>query len=932
MSSSDANQSESERSFVVDLFRSFSGSGLNMPSAPATSSSSQVIWHPRSAAANQVVNGTNSMPRLRRPPESGRTPAGRTARSKSPNRRRPASLMLTTGCDRCTSCSESLALASAAAGHPFAGSSGEYYNTGRGGSEFSSPAGGFYRRSTECRNCWEDSHSLASESSGHINAPLVDRMAEAVKRAESERDNLQDQLTLIFEQTKTQREKIHELQDMLLDKALQLESTEDLLREEMLSRSQLETNKLDLVTEMEDMRLRMMTNGSPYNHSNSSGSLKRNGTIDGSHQHVRTSPVNDMQQLRSELEHEKLRKTVELLTVKLEEKDRRIRQLEEALRMSNIRESDIVTRNGDYSARGDDSRDGGRKPPAIPRPSTASSQRKNYPVAHQSSHSLVNSAIGSDDSLARYAESDENGVSMSNRINGSSSSPRRRESSSRSTNSGRSRSTDGRLARPSDQPSLSYHSRQQQGSFRVLAPLSPSKSLGEKMSASSMSSSLGYLMRQRSLSSGPGQSDEEINRCSSVPNLNGRVGSQESDRIRASTPKSGFSEDKKRGLRKFFDKFTRSNSPQLDESLENQSFKRGGVRSTAGARLQHTGGGPPRRRWDVNSPVDEWTADMAIQWLEEDVQIPVPHTGKAWLRNGHALFSVTSHDMEKEMGISHPIHRKKLTLAINAKKDKDTQPMGKLDYLLVLRWLDDLNLPQYKDAFADARIDGRTLNFLTTDDLFYLKITNALHQASIKRGIQVLRECNFDMSRIKRRTAPNDPTSESPLTVLYWSSQRVMEWLELLDLAEYQPSLRGCGVHGGLMVLEDRFNAELLAELMSIPQSKTLLRRHLSKSFTELLGGEVIRLKRAAQAAPGFVSLSPQLKLKPVRRAFSLVRKRSKSDAVVEVPDYICPPDLKIDRTALDLSPIQLRKDSSTLSREDNCDSPSLNSLTLTTV
>lgn len=64
------------------------------------------------------------------------------------------------------------------------------------------------------------------------------------------------------------------------------------------------------------------------------------------------------------------------------------------------------------------------------------------------------------------------------------------------------------------------------------------------------------------------------------------------------------------------------------------------------------------------------------------------------------------------------------------------------------------------------------------------------------------------------------------------------------------------------MVLEDRFNAELLAELMSIPQSKTLLRRHLSKSFTELLGGEVIRRKRAAEAAPGFVSLSPQLKIK----------------------------------------------------------------------
>jgi hypothetical protein len=59
----------------------------------------------------------------------------------------------------------------------------------------------------------------------------VDSLMDAVKRAEAERDNLQAQLTLIFEQTKTQREKIHELQDVLLDKTIQLESTEDLLRE-----------------------------------------------------------------------------------------------------------------------------------------------------------------------------------------------------------------------------------------------------------------------------------------------------------------------------------------------------------------------------------------------------------------------------------------------------------------------------------------------------------------------------------------------------------------------------------------------------------------------------------------------------------------------------------------------------------------------------
>ena len=31
----------------------------------------------------------------------------------------------------------------------------------------------------------------------------------------------------------------------------------------------------------------------------------------------------------------------------------------------------------------------------------------------------------------------------------------------------------------------------------------------------------------------------------------------------------------------------------------------------------------------------------------------------------------------------------------------------------ITKWLDDIGLPQYKDQFYDARIDGRVLNHLT---------------------------------------------------------------------------------------------------------------------------------------------------------------------------------------------------------------------------
>ena len=33
--------------------------------------------------------------------------------------------------------------------------------------------------------------------------------------------------------------------------------------------------------------------------------------------------------------------------------------------------------------------------------------------------------------------------------------------------------------------------------------------------------------------------------------------------------------------------------------------------------------------------------------------------------------------------------------------------------LLLSGWLDDIGLPQYKDMFYDARVDGRMLHYLT---------------------------------------------------------------------------------------------------------------------------------------------------------------------------------------------------------------------------
>lgn len=208
-------------------------------------------------------------------------------------------------------------------------------------------------------------------------------------------------------------------------------------------------------------------------------------------------------------------------------------------------------------------------------------------------------------------------------------------------------------------------------------------------------------------------------------------------------------------------------------------------------------------------------------------------------------------------------------------------------------------------------MDGRMLHKLTMDDLAHLHVSSCLHVASIRRGIQLMREQKWNPNCFIQR-APTDGTpGETKDNVRLWSCSRVMDWLRLLDLSEYAPNLRGTGVHGALMVFEVKFTAELLAELLSIPPSKTLLRRHLATHFKELLGREIIQVKRDAENTLGFQPLTLAAKIKvshtqihpkdpsltsksspqtPKKSQFSLKRKKSSKGLTGdEWSDYVCP-------------------------------------------
>lgn len=129
----------------------------------------------------------------------------------------------------------------------------------------------------------------------------------------------------------------------------------------------------------------------------------------------------------------------------------------------------------------------------------------------------------------------------------------------------------------------------------------------------------------------------------------------------------------------------------------------------------------------------------------------------------------------------------------------------------------------------------------------------------------------------------------SPSEAVQWSNHRVMEWLRSVDLAEYAPNLRGSGVHGGLIILEPRFNSDTLALLLNIPPQKTLLRRHLATKFNTLVGSQAQQEKREFMESSSYTPLNTTAKVRPRKMGFSTFGHRKKRGD--DCTDYICPLD-----------------------------------------
>ncbi|XP_056635891.1 kazrin isoform X3 [Diorhabda sublineata] len=242
---------------------------------------------------------------------------------------------------------------------------------------------------------------------------------------------------------------------------------------------------------------------------------------------------------------------------------------------------------------------------------------------------------------------------------------------------------------------------------------------------------------------------------------------------------------------------------------------------------------------EANSiPMERWRASTVLAWLE--IALGMSQYGARCAENiksGKVLLELSDLELECGLGINHPMHRKKVRLAIEEHRNPSIvryPSIAQLGHTWVCsEWLPDLGLSQYCENFAVNMVDARMLEHLSKKELEkYLGVTRKFHQASIVHGIHLLRIMKYDRQALAVRRHQCESMDADPLV---WTNQRFIRWARSIDLAEYAENLKDSGVHGGLVVLEPSFNGDTMATALGIPASKNIIRRHLTAELDALI-------------------------------------------------------------------------------------------------
>ncbi|XP_016837238.1 kazrin-A isoform X2 [Nasonia vitripennis] len=237
-------------------------------------------------------------------------------------------------------------------------------------------------------------------------------------------------------------------------------------------------------------------------------------------------------------------------------------------------------------------------------------------------------------------------------------------------------------------------------------------------------------------------------------------------------------------------------------------------------------------------PMERWRAPTVLAWLE--VALGMPQYGPRCAENvksGKVLLELSDAELEAGLGVSHPLHRKKLRLAIEEHRHPNLVRypcIAQLGHTWVSsEWLPDLGLSQYAESFATNMVDARMLDHLSKKELEkLLGVTRKFHQASIVHGINLLRMLNYDRQALAVRRHNCEQVDADPLV---WTNQRFIRWARNIDLAEYADNLKDSGVHGALVVLEPSFTGDTMATALGIPPAKHMIRRHLTAELEAIV-------------------------------------------------------------------------------------------------
>ncbi|KAM6290822.1 liprin-beta-1 isoform 1-T1 [Porphyrio hochstetteri] len=836
-------------------------------------------------------------------------------------------------------------------------------------------------------------------TNGHISGN-GDVYQERLARLENDKESLVLQVSVLTDQVEAQGEKIRDLEFCLEEHREKLNATEEMLQQELLSRTSLETQKLDLMAEISTLKLKLTSvekdrldyedrfrdtedliqeinelrlrvgemDNERLQYEKKLKTTKDELTALKDKLEQKEAEVKRLQEklvskLKGEgieildrdenckkklkdknIEVQKMKKAVESLMAANEEKDRKIEELRQSLnRYKKVQDMVILAqgKKGKESDGEDFFNSGSVSTVLLDTPSLTDAEKSPSPTPVTASpiHDDFNLSIHEENSLQihtsilqisipSFSATSKSSETVAEKVKthprsdlasemsegrSAGSSPETKLCDSPVTSSLQKSSSLSSLRketseadRDSAQKLTEVKPPMESGNFATLPPKSPSyggagdeDSFGTRKARSSFGRGFFKIKNNKRTASAP---NLDRSRSASAPTLaETEKGSadhldlaglpphpKEMDSLQM-TPPSPDSRKKARGIKRLFGKLRRSQSTTFNpDDMSEMEFKRGGTRATAGPRLGWSRDlGQSHNELDM--PFAKWTKEQVCNWLQDQGLGSYISNGKHWILSGQTLLQASQQDLEKELGIKHPLHRKKLQLALQALGSEEENNHGKLDYHWVTRWLDDIGLPQYKTQFDEGKVDGRMLHYMSVDDLLSLKVVSVLHHLSIKRAIQVLRINNFEPNCLRRR--PSDENNVTPSEVTQWTNHRVMEWLRSVDLAEYAPNLRGSGVHGGLMVLEPRFNVETMAQLLNIPPNKTLLRRHLATHFNLLIGQEAQQQKREAMESPDYVLLTATAKVKPKKLAFSnfgSLRKKKQDD----VEEYVCPMEL----------------------------------------